>query len=127
MEPFALITALALIQFLWFAILVGRARKRTGVKAPATSGDPVFERYYRVHQNTMEQLILFLPALWIFAYYISAPAAAGLGLVFIAGRFVFFRGYVREPSLRGTGFLMGMLPLLVLLAGSLIGPMLAWL
>ncbi|MGD8975991.1 MAG: MAPEG family protein [Gammaproteobacteria bacterium] len=127
MEPVALVTALALIQFLWFAILVGRARMRTGVKAPATSGDPVFERYYRVHQNTMEQLILFLPALWIFAYYISATAAAVLGLVFIAGRFVFFRGYVREPSLRRTGFLMGMLPLLVLLAGSLIGPVLAWL
>ena len=127
MEPVALVTALALIQFLWFAILVGRARIRTGVKAPATSGDPVFERYYRVHQNTMEQLILLLPAMWIFAYYISAAAAAVLGLVFVAGRFVFFRGYVRDPSLRRTGFLMGMLPLLVLLAGSLTGPLLSWL
>lgn len=127
MELVALISALALAQFLGFAILVGRARVRTGVKAPATSGDPEFERYFRVHQNTMEQLILFLPSLWIFGYYVSAPVAAGLGAVFIIGRFVFFRGYVKDPSLRGTGFLMGMLPILVLLAGSLIGPVVSWL
>jgi uncharacterized membrane protein YecN with MAPEG domain len=126
MELVALISALALAQFLWFTILVGRARIRTGVKAPATSGDPEFERHFRAHQNTMEQLILFLPSLWIFGFYVNAPVAAGLGAVFIIGRFVFFRGYVKDPPLRRTGFLMGMLPLLVLLAGSLIGPLVSW-
>ena len=86
MEPVAIVTALALIQYLVIGALVGRARVKGGVQAPAISGDPIFERYFRAHQNTLEQLILFVPSLWIFAHYVSAPVAAGLGLVFIIGR-----------------------------------------
>jgi len=121
MELVAIVTALVLIEYLWFIILVGRARQRTGIKAPQTTGDPVFECYYRVQQNTAEQLILLIPALWIFAYYVSAPLAAGLGLVFVVGRIVYWRGYVADPAKRGPGFLIGIVPVLILLIGSLIG------
>jgi len=127
MEPVAIVTALALIQYLLIGMLVGRARVRGGVQAPATSGDPIFERYFRAHQNTLEQLILFVPSLWIFAYYISAQVAAALGLVFVIGRLVFVRAYVLDPPSRATGFLIGVVPLMVLLIGSLIGPLVAWL
>ncbi len=127
MEPVAIVTALALIQYLLIGMLVGRARTRGGVQAPATSGDPIFERYFRAHQNTLEQLILFVPSLWIFAYYVSAQMAAALGLVFIIGRLIFVRAYVVDPPTRATGFLIGVVPLMVLLIGSLIGPLVAWL
>ena len=69
MELVAIVTVLALIEYLAFGILVGRARLAHGVKAPAISGHPIFERYFRVHQNTAEQLWLFLPGLWLFARY----------------------------------------------------------
>jgi len=127
MEPVAIVTALALIQYLVIGALVGRARVKGGVQAPAISGDPIFERYFRAHQNTLEQLILLVPSLWIFAHYVSAPVAAGLGLVFIIGRVVYVRAYVMDPPTRGTGFLIGMVPLMVLLIGSVIGPLVAWL
>ncbi|MGB5622389.1 MAG: MAPEG family protein [Gammaproteobacteria bacterium] len=127
MELVAIVTALALIQYLLIGMLVGRARVRGGVQAPATSGDPIFERYFRAHQNTLEQLILFVPSLWIFAYYVSAQVAAALGLVFIIGRLIFVRAYVVDPPTRATGFLIGIVPLMVLLIGSLLGPLIAWL
>lgn len=127
MELVAIVTALALIQYLLIGLLVGRARVRGGVQAPATSGDPIFERYFRAHQNTLEQLILFVPSLWIFAYYVSAQVAAALGLVFIIGRLIFVRAYVVDPPTRATGFLIGIVPLMVLLIGSLLGPLIAWL
>jgi glutathione S-transferase len=125
MELVAIVTALVLIEYLWFIILVGRARERTGIKAPRTTGDPIFECYYRVQQNTAEQLILLIPALWIFAYYVSAPLAAVLGLMFIVGRLVYWRGYVADPAKRGPGFLIGMVPVLALIIGSLIGATIA--
>ena len=68
-----------------------------------------------------------MPSLWIFAYYVSAQMAAALGLVFIIGRLIFVRAYVVDPPTRATGFLIGVVPLMVLLIGSLIGPLVAWL
>ncbi|MGB5209452.1 MAG: MAPEG family protein [Gammaproteobacteria bacterium] len=127
MELVAIVTALVLIQYLWFTILVGRAREKSGIKAPLTTGDTLFECYYRVQQNTAEQLILFIPALWIFGYYVNPSVAAGLGVVFIVGRFVYLRGYITDPAKRGPGFLIGMLAVLALVIGSLVGPIIDWL
>jgi uncharacterized MAPEG superfamily protein len=91
------------------------------VKAPATSGHPIFERYFRVHQNTGEQLWVFLPSLWLFSHYLSDAVAGALGVVWIAGRFLYLRGYVAEPDKRGAGFLIGFLASTALLLGSLVG------
>jgi glutathione S-transferase len=121
MELVAIVTVLALIEYLSFGILVGRARVAHGVKAPATSGHPVFERYFRVHQNTAEQLWLFLPGLWLFALYIDASWAALLGAVWIVGRVIYLRSYVADPEKRTAGFALGALTSLVLLIGALIG------
>ena len=121
MELVALVTVLALFEYLAFGILVGRARAAHGVKAPATTGHPIFERYFRVHQNTGEQLWVFLPSLWLFSYYVHAPAAAALGAVWIVGRIVYLRGYVADPEKRAAGFAIGALASLALLLGSLVG------
>jgi glutathione S-transferase len=121
MQLVAIVTALALIQYFVLGLRVGQARTKFGIEAPAISGHPIFERHFRVHQNTMEQLVLFLPALWLFATYVSAGIAAALGVVFIIGRFVYARLYVAEPKRRGAGVALSAAATLVLLLGGLIG------
>ncbi len=88
--------------------------------APATTGNEVFERHFRVHMNTQEQLVMFLPALWIFAVYISPLWAAALGVVFILGRAIYAISYVRDPKTRSLGFGLTVLPTFAMLIGILI-------
>jgi glutathione S-transferase len=116
-----LVIVLALLQYLFFGVLVGRARTRYGVKAPAVGGDPTFERHYRVQMNTLELLIIFLPSLWIAGDYIAPRWIAALGAVYLIGRFVYLRGYVRVAEKRSLGFGLSALPILTLLAIDLIG------
>jgi len=120
MELVAIVIILALIEYIAFGIMVGRARLKYSVPAPATTGDPIFERYSRVHQNTLEQLLVFIPAIIIFGYYGSQTIAAIAGLVFIVGRFFYFRGYIAGPTKRSTGFMIGFLASAFLLIGGLI-------
>jgi len=124
MEILAIVTLLALLEYVVIFVLVGRARARYGIKAPATTGNEIFERYFRVQQNTLEQLVIFLPALWIFGWSLSYAVAAALGLVFIAGRAVYLRGYVAAPEKRSLGFLLTSLANLALLLGGLVGAVL---
>ena len=108
----------ALAQYLVFALLVARARHAYGVHAPATTGHPMFERYMRVHQNTMEQLVVFVPALWLFATYMNPNVGALLGVVFIASRTLYAVTYLRDPRSRTTGIGSSFVVLVVLLAGA---------
>lgn len=121
MELVTIVIALALIEYTVFGMLVGRARGKYGVDAPAVSGNPIFERYYRVQQNTLEVLVLFIPGMWMFGRYVSADVAAGLGLVFIVGRFLYLRGYVADPKSRSLGFALSFIPAQILIIGGLIG------
>lgn len=114
-----IVIVLALAQFIGFGIAVGGARSRYGVNAPATSGHPEFERYFRVQMNTLEQLVVFLPAIWLFAQFISPRWAAALGAVYLTGRMIYFMSYVKDPKTRGLGFGLTMLPILLMLLGVL--------
>jgi glutathione S-transferase len=116
-----LVLALALLEFFVFGMAVARARATYKVPAPATTGNAVFERYFRAQMNTLEQLIIFVPAIIIFTVYVSAWVAAALGVVFIIGRAVYFRGYVRAAEGRHTGFLLSVVPNMVLLVGGALG------
>jgi glutathione S-transferase len=116
-----IVTALALIQFHYFGIMVGKMRAKHAVSAPETVGDPEFMRMFRVHQNTLEQLIVFIPGLWMFAHYFNPLWAAGIGLVFIVSRFVYFTGYVNDPKSRGRGFVLGFLSQAILVGGAIFG------
>ena len=118
MHYVAIVTLLALLEFLWFGILVGRARGKYGIAAPAISGNEIFERQFRVHMNTLEQLIVFLPALWIFARYMNPVWGAALGVVFVVGRAVYASAYMRNPKSRSLGFALTSLPTLFLLIGA---------
>ena len=116
-----IIAVLAVSQFFFFGILVGRAREKYGVKAPATSGHELFERAFRVQMNTMEQLVGFLPALLIASVYWPNAIVAGIGVIYLVGRFLYRRSYVADPAKRGPGFLLTVIPTFVLLAAALVG------
>lgn len=121
MEFVAIVTSLALIQVFIFAYQVGLQRVKHGVRAPAVHGAPEFERAFRVHQNTIEQLIMFIPALWIFASYWRADIAAGLGLIFIISRQVYRNAYIADPAKRSAGFGIGAAAMTLLMLGGLVG------
>ncbi|HEV7433118.1 MAG TPA: MAPEG family protein [Steroidobacteraceae bacterium] len=112
---------LAVLQLVLFAVLVGRARTRYGIAAPATTGHPIFERYYRVQMNTVESLLVFLPGLWLSAKYWPPGYSALLGVVYLMGRFVYLNAYVNDPKKRSLGFSLTVLPALVMVAAALVG------
>ncbi|HMA12440.1 MAG TPA: MAPEG family protein [Steroidobacteraceae bacterium] len=115
-----LVIVLALLQFVLFGMAVGRARGKYGVQAPAVHGNEIFERHFRVHMNTLEQLVVFIPAIWLFAQFVDPHWAAGLGGVYLVGRTLYFLSYLKDPKSRGLGFLLSALPSLVMLAGVLV-------
>lgn len=110
MEWVIIVTVLALLQYTWFGVQVGAMRAKHNVKAPAMSGPPEFERMFRVHYNSMEQLVMLLPLMWIFASYVNSVWAAGFGLVYIIGRFIYRAAYLKDPSSRSIGFTLSILP-----------------
>ena len=120
MAPVAIIVVLALLQYIYFSLQVGKARGTYVVSAPAVSGHPIFERHYRVQMNTLEQLIVFIPAVFLFGYYGNAMVAAALGAVYLVGRFLFASSYVADPAKRSLGFMLSFLPTVVLLVGGLL-------
>jgi uncharacterized membrane protein YecN with MAPEG domain len=117
----AFVTALALLVYAGVFMVTARARARYGIQAPAVTGAPEFERAFRIQQNTVEQLIWFLPSLWLFAFYVSPSWAGLLGLVWIGGRVHYALSYYRDPEARGPGFITGFASAAVLLVGALIG------
>ncbi len=116
-----LVIVMALLQFFAFGAAVGKARGTYRVAAPATTGHEMFERYYRVQMNTLELLVMLLPALWLFAYYLSPATAAGLGVLYLIGRLVYFVSYVKDPKTRSLGFALSSGPILLLMLGALYG------
>lgn len=122
MSPWtSLITALTLVLYLVITINVGRARGKYKVPPPQMTGDPNFERVLRVQQNTLEQIVLFLPGLWLFSFYVNPLWAAGIGAVWLVGRIVYAWGYYQAAEKRLVGFGISSLSGMVLLVGSLVG------
>ena len=115
----ALVTCLAILFYFFTGIQVSRARAAFGIKAPAMSGNPDFERVFRVQMNTLEWMPIFLPSLWLFAIYISDPVAAVLGLVWIAGRVLYLTGYSQAANKRGPGFGIQATAAIILWLGAL--------
>jgi hypothetical protein len=116
-----IVLTLALVQFLFFCFAVGKARGTYKVAAPATTGNEMFERYFRVQMNTLELLVIFIPSTLISAQYFGAYVVAGLGVIYLIGRMIYFTNYVKDPKSRSMGYGLSALPVLVLLAGALVG------
>ena len=116
----ALITLLAVVLYFYTGIRVAQARRTSGIQAPVMTGNPDFERAVRVQANMLEWMPMFLPALWLFAFYVSDRWAAVIGLVWIIGRAVYIQGYAQAANKRGTGFAIQAIATTVLWGGALI-------
>ncbi len=121
MDIVTLVVLVALLEYVVFILVVGGTRGRYGVLAPATTGHDKWERLYRVQVNTAEQLVLFIPAIYAFAYYVSTSWATGIGCVFLVGRVLYFLGYSKAGKKRMPGAVMSSFPSYILVIGALIG------
>ena len=119
-----IIAMLALIEYLYFGMLVGQARGRSGLQAPAVTGDESFERGFRAHDNTLEHLIVFVPALDASGHYVGPLYAVAAGVAFLIGRAMYFRTYVGDPGKRGPGMMLTFLANGALVVGALVGALL---
>ncbi len=121
----AAVTMLAVLISLAFAIGVARARRRTGIDAPAMSGSPDLERALRIQGNTVEQFVIFLPALWLAALYFQGWWAPVIGLVWCLGRIIYSFIY-GDAKARFPGFALTIFPTLILIVLAIIGIVKAW-
>jgi len=117
----ALVTLFAVILYFWIGLRVGQARVKFGVKPPATTGHPDFERAFRIQMNTLEWMPIFLPAIWLAAIYVSDIGAALLGVAWIAGRVLYMLGYAQAAEKRETGFFVQAIAAGLLWLAALIG------
>lgn len=115
----AIVTLVSLLVYVWMIFRIGGARRRTGIDAPAMTGDPELERHLRVQANTVEWLVIYLPSLWLFAIYWNDLFAAAAGAVWIIGRILYALGYAADAKKRELGFIIQMLATAVLLFGAL--------
>ena len=116
-----IVIGLALVQFLFFCFAVGKARGTYKVAAPATTGNEMFERYFRVQMNTLELLVIFVPSMLLFGQYFGAYIATALGIIYLIGRTIYFMSYVKDPKSRSMGYGLSALPVIILLVGGIIG------
>jgi glutathione S-transferase len=117
----AAVTLLALLLYLILTTVVGRARGKYGIKAPAITGHENFERAHRVQMNTVEQMVFFLPALWLYAVLVSDKGAAVGGLIWVAARAFYAMSYLNDPAKRGPGLVVSMLAQTGLFVGAVYG------
>lgn len=124
----AIVTILAVLVFTYMGLQVGAMRGKHNVPAPAMTGHPMFERAFRVHMNTLEQMIVFLPLLWLATIYFHLLGwlAPALGVLWVIGRIVYMRGYMADPSKREAGFMIGTIANLGLLILAIVGIVMTW-
>ncbi len=115
----AIVTLVSLLVYVWMILRIGGARRKSGIHAPAMTGDPELERHIRVQANTVEWLVIYLPSLWLFAIYWNDLVAAAMGVVWMIGRIVYALGYAADPKKREVGFMIQALATAVLLFGAL--------
>jgi glutathione S-transferase len=112
---------LAVLQYVVIGLFVGLARGWYGVVAPATTGHPKFERWFRVQQNSLEMLMAFIPAMWLYGWWVSPTWAVGIGLVFVAARVLYSIQYISEPRSRHIGAGLSFIAVIALIVGGIIG------
>jgi len=123
MQNVELIAVLAVIQFFFFGAMTGRARRKSGLKAPLMTGDEAFERMYRVQMNTLETLVAFLPVLLIAPKYWAPNLITVVGCIYLIGRFIYWKTYVTNPEKRGLGFMLSMISTFILIILAFLGIM----
>ncbi len=124
----AAVTLLAALICLWTAILVARARRRNKLPPPAMIGAAEVERALRAQGNTVEQVVIFLPLLWVAALYFHMIGwlVPIIGLVWCIGRVIFALGYIADAEKRHIGFVISVFANITLAILGVIGLIQAW-
>ena len=121
MKLTAWVTIAAVLMYVWVFANVGKARSMHKVAPPATDGPVEFLVALRVQANTVEQMIIFVPLLWLSAMYSGDMISAGFGAVWVIGRVVYALGYYQEPKKRSTGFMISSFGSVSLLISAMVG------
>ena len=121
MQLVELVILLSVIQLVIFSFFVGRARTKFGLPLPSMAGNLQVERYIRGHLNSVESIVVFVPALTVASHYWNPAWIAGLGLIYIVGRTLYFIGYTQSVEKRGPGFLISALSTVALIGLALVG------
>jgi glutathione S-transferase len=111
---------LALLEYFFFVVIVAAARDKYPINASATTGDLNFESIFRIQQNSLEQLVIFIPAIYLFGLYVHATTIAVIGLLFLIGRAIYYKAYITDPPTRTMGMVCGVASYAILLLGALI-------
>ena len=114
-------TLAVLAVYLWVSINAGRARATYNVSAPSMDGPLAFQSAQRVQANTVEQLVLLLPALWLCAVFLGDRWAAAGGALWVVGRVIYALAYYRDPQQRSTGFGINVTAIVALMLGAAAG------
>ncbi|XP_005737821.1 leukotriene C4 synthase [Pundamilia nyererei] len=77
----------------YFSLQVIYARRKYSVSPPATTGPPEFERVFRAQANCSEYFPIFITVLWLSGVFFSQGLSSVCGLLYLYGRFNYFRGY----------------------------------
>jgi glutathione S-transferase len=117
----SVVTLIVVLFYLFIGTRVPVARRKFNVQLPATTGHPDFERVFRVHQNMLEWMPIFLPSLWLCAVYLSDVGAAALGVAWIVGRALYYVGYRQAVGKRIPGFFIQAAACFVLIIGAAVG------
>jgi glutathione S-transferase len=117
----SIVVLLAILQYVVIGMCVGRARVWYGVPAPAITGHPKFERWYRVHQNTLEMLMAFIPAIWLYGWWVSPTWGTAFGLLFVGARIIYAVQYIADPKSRRLGAALSFFAVLALVIGGIVG------
>jgi glutathione S-transferase len=117
----SLITLLTVLLMFITTVIVGKARVKYAIMAPATSGHEMFDRAYRVQMNTMEAALMMLPSLWIYAVFNGETGAFAMGVIWLLGRVWYAQSYLTNPARRGPGFGIALVTLAGLWFGALVG------
>jgi glutathione S-transferase len=117
----AIVTLLTVSLYFYFATRVAAARGKLGVALPAIAGNADFERVFRVHQNTLEWLPIFLTTLWLCAFYLSDLGASIVGFAWLIGRLIYSSGYTKAVEKRLPGFFIQSSACILLFLGATAG------
>ena len=64
--------------------------------------------------------LYFVPALWLYAHVVNPTWAAGFGVVYLVGRFVYYAAYLKDPKGRSLGFMLTFIPIAIMLLWALV-------
>ncbi|XP_070769790.1 leukotriene C4 synthase [Enoplosus armatus] len=117
----AAVTVLGILEQAYFSLQVIYARRKYSVSPPSMVGPPEFERVFRAQANCSEYFPIFITVLWTSGVFFSEGLSSVCGLLYLYGRFRYFRGYSQSAQGRLAPLYFSAQVLWVLIGFSCLG------